>query len=133
MVATGGGVWRLKWHPHDDRLLLAACMYNGLALVTAAEDWGSLEVVEEYKGHESIAYGADWYQGSSEKPASQTSRSAAECDVQTKAKSSQFGKRQQQEQQQQGVSRHEDLIATCSFYDRRLHLWSPHWPLAQSR
>eukprot|EP00775_Hariotina_reticulata_P007315 gene7315-7527_t len=59
-VGTGGGVWRLKWHPSLDWLLLAACMYNGFALVRANESFSSLQVVERYHGHQSIAYGADW-------------------------------------------------------------------------
>ena len=61
-MCTGGGVWRAKWHPSDPELLLAACMYNGYAVVRVpAAEAGGLETVETYEhGSGSLSYGADW-------------------------------------------------------------------------
>jgi WD40 repeat protein len=57
-VGVGGGVWRLKWHPVDKGLLLAACMHNGCHVL----QWetGLLSVVVGYYQHKSLLYGIDW-------------------------------------------------------------------------
>ncbi|XP_068631875.1 diphthine methyltransferase isoform X1 [Battus philenor] len=54
---VNGGVWRLKWHPYDKSVVLAACMYGGFRILRVGQD---VAVVGEYLEHESIAYGADW-------------------------------------------------------------------------
>ncbi|KAG2491410.1 hypothetical protein HYH03_010200 [Edaphochlamys debaryana] len=62
-VNTGGGNWRLRWHPHDPHVLLAACMYNGFAVLRADEPFSSLRVVATYQSpNKHIGYGADWWQ-----------------------------------------------------------------------
>lgn len=65
-VSLGGGVWRIKHHPSLNGVVLAACMHNGFAVVKASGD-GKTEVMETYKKHESLAYGADWYKGKEQK------------------------------------------------------------------
>jgi hypothetical protein len=91
------------------------------------------QVVEEYGGHQSIAYGADWFPGTLEQlqailtePGSSQAVDSSEGEPHPgqQAAEEQAGHEQQQEQKQ-GQRQHRWLAATCSFYDRRLHLWSP--------
>lgn len=58
-ISLGGGVWRIKHHPFVPGLVLAACMHNGFAVVKIKGD--GAEVMETYRKHESLAYGADWH------------------------------------------------------------------------
>ncbi len=55
-----GGVWRLKFHERQPNLVLAACMYDGFKVLDVNTASNSLAVQSEYRGHDSIAYGAAW-------------------------------------------------------------------------
>ena len=55
---TGGGVWRIKWHPTKSEVLLTANMHNGFQILKKVND--SIEVLTKYDEHESLAYGVDW-------------------------------------------------------------------------
>lgn len=98
----GGGVWRLKWHPQQRNVLLAACMHAGFAVLHV--EGGELDAVDvdlstltldvaaRYEAHgmgSALGYGADWAHRPAEDPPSAKLRGA-----------------------------------TASFYDRQMHLWS---------
>lgn len=85
-ISCGGGVWRLKFHPRKQDCLVAACMHDGFKVLQLTEEHQELKVVEEYRGHGSLAYGGDWSWAPSEAASK---------------------------------------LATCSFYDNLLHLWTP--------
>jgi diphthamide biosynthesis protein 7 len=65
--ATGGGVWRVKWHPRDPSLLAVACMHEGFQILKWTNDGeagSQLETLVSYKGkHMSLGYGIDWSYG----------------------------------------------------------------------
>ncbi|KAG0282499.1 Diphthine methyltransferase [Linnemannia gamsii] len=57
---TGGGVWRLKWHPTRKDVLLAGCMHNGFHVINYDEGWATGSIESSFMEHASLAYGTDW-------------------------------------------------------------------------
>ena len=103
-------MWRAKWHPTHPRLLLAACMYNGFAVMRVdgggeAGEGPCIELLEAYEHQAgSLSYGADWCRLPPTAPAPAAEGGGGGC------------------------SGSGALVATCSFYDKQLHLWSPDVP-----
>jgi diphthamide biosynthesis protein 7 len=96
-VNVGGGAWRVKWHPLEERRndLLVACMHDGFKIVQFdfggqrdSESMANIEGrrVKHFDKHQSLAYGADWSFATSD------------------------GR--------------DTLIGSCSFYDHALYVWS---------
>jgi diphthamide biosynthesis protein 7 len=58
---TGGGVWRIKWHPFEDKanLLLLACMRGGVHILNVLDTVTPLVDFHSH-GSENLAYGVDW-------------------------------------------------------------------------
>ncbi|QRV76170.1 WD domain, G-beta repeat protein [Ceratobasidium sp. AG-Ba] len=96
-VEVGGGAWRVKWNPSPDRKedLLVACMHDGFKVVKCPIRDSDAGIVVE-------------------KPSVMSSYNAHD--------SLAYGV-----DWQHGVSKEnssEGLVASCSFYDHVLHLWS---------
>lgn len=99
-VHVGGGIWRTKFHPSDQRIgdILLACMHNGFCVVrvetsflqaleqqVATDDSTNTEIVTHFEEHTSLAYGVDW---------------------------------SRQPERDEG-----SLVVSCSFYDHTMHMW----------
>ena len=95
-IDLGGGGWRIRFHPLRPDLALAACMYNGCALVARNAQSGKWEVRDRYLGHNSITYGCEWFH-----PRDCTGDGA------------------------HGTPSSPGLAASVSFYDCQLHVWAP--------
>ncbi len=139
-VGTGGGVWRVKWHWREPDLVAAACMHNGCHIVNCHLNSGTacygrlirarhactskvfpltqrsslvlrlcvlptvaepMAVVHSYTEHQSLAYGVDWCRAETGRGGSQREDSCQSSSELTSA-----------------------LLASCSFYDHSLHVWT---------
>eukprot|EP00112_Aurelia_sp_Birch-Aquarium-sp1_P007182 Seg1783.1 transcript_id=Seg1783.1/GoldUCD/mRNA.D3Y31 product="Diphthine methyltransferase" protein_id=Seg1783.1/GoldUCD/D3Y31 len=65
-IETGGGVWRIKWHPYLENVLLVACMHDGFKIFKS-EQFSEWDLTHDYQNHKSLAYGSDWILPLSEK------------------------------------------------------------------
>jgi len=66
-IETGGGVWRIKWHPSKRDTLLSASMHAGGfviqlggGLINESADAVKGDIISEFIEHKSMTYGGDW-------------------------------------------------------------------------
>ena len=114
VLIEDGGIWRLKWHPSDPNLLLAACTRAGAAVFDFTVSL-SMPNVTWYREHQSLVYGVDWR------------RRYPHMDTQADQMLSQFSGMRMSDVSEQMECREKIRnyqIASCSFYDNSLHLWS---------
>ncbi|XP_056275972.1 diphthine methyltransferase [Pseudoliparis swirei] len=144
---VGGGVWRLKWHPTNRHLLLAACMHNDFHVLHCRRALegagGACPVAASYSLHDSLAYGADWSRLTPEEPEErlaeggghlriQDESPTASCDPSVEAAAGgaapsgtpDAGPALKPDGDAQSLS---SLLASCSFYDHMLHVWRWDW------
>ena len=126
---VGGGVWRIRWHPHQDGTVLVAAMHGGCRIVevtglTGGGDAAAVgggggggdggrtasrgQVVAEFKEHESMAYGADWISSSARMIDAEGLDSCGTGEIDS------IG---------DGNLSRTFVAASCSFYDRRAFIW----------
>jgi diphthamide biosynthesis protein 7 len=64
-VPTGGGLWRIKWHPHSAHHVAVAGMHNGFHVFEFGPGLDGFSVAptrhDHYTEHASLAYGVDWH------------------------------------------------------------------------
>jgi diphthamide biosynthesis protein 7 len=77
-VPVGGGVWRVKWNPHNSRKgdLLVACMQDGFKVLRYDDEMHSSQIIQRFDEHKSLAYGVDW---SYQQPATDSRQIIGSC------------------------------------------------------
>ena len=99
--SCGGGIWRLKWHPHDPAKILVGAMHGGCRVLhvpalqqsnDSNEHNETINIISKFTAHESMAYGADWLVASDP-------------------------------HEENEVKAGTDIAASCSFYDQKAFIW----------
>jgi diphthamide biosynthesis protein 7 len=118
---VGGGVWRLKWSPHDPALLLAACMYNGFHVLRQGREGGWLPPCALGDGEVDLArlHSLTHVRAHPHmlQPDPGTPEGFAPVHHYEEHASIAYGADWFHEPRLRG------LVGTCSFYDHLFHLW----------